>query len=113
VRSEEDIRNALNQLTDREATDCEIHAMCDTLRWVLDTDRRYVSCAIGKDLPAPMRDNDVGLVYGHSAYTGRHVIHVPGRVWPYTPDICPISRYELEWINDHICVCQGCGLDYT
>lgn len=36
-----------------------------------------------------------------------------GRTFPYSPEVCPTDVYGAEWINSHLLVCLGCGLDCT
>lgn len=45
---------------------------------------------------------------------GRTVVTVPGRTWPYQPELCPMGDKDTEWLDGgSILVCVGCGLDGT
>jgi hypothetical protein len=49
-----------------------------------------------------------------SVAAGRTVVDVPGREWPAScPEECVDFSMKGEWLNDHLMVCPGCGLDAT
>jgi hypothetical protein len=44
----------------------------------------------------------------------RTVLDVPGRKWPASrPEECEDDSMTGEWLNDHVQVCRGCGLETT
>jgi hypothetical protein len=45
---------------------------------------------------------------------GRCVLDIPGRHWlARSPEECGDFSATGEWINEHVMVCRGCGLDAT
>lgn len=45
---------------------------------------------------------------------GRLVAYFPDRPWPYTPETCEAGHLDTTWYLDgHVLLCNGCGVDAT
>jgi len=87
-----------------------------------------LTAAILDELAAPYERPDLsgtGMTFRHTrvayhgprhepVHPGRAVVEIPRRSWPAArPEACADDSGRGAWINDHVLVCRGCGLDCT